>query len=272
VVARQLRYLAQSAVQPEAARSTVTYAVSRRDGAYEISRDGALEDVQFDPVGVLGSVYRRVHGDALAAWPRAAALRAITGSWGGERFVVVGDGLRERSQLALHLISRGAEIEADDLAILHDGVLTAYPRPLHVYGTDARLPAGSPPRTELPSGGENSSRGPWVLDLTAAGLGWRVTTAPVDRVVLLETNYGGQTRLHPVARHEAARIVMSCCDVRADVPEAIRSIARLVDGAQCCRLLLGGLEQIGNFWPAAWRDTLPVGTTKGMAHGRGNTA
>lgn len=264
-VERQLSFLVQSAIQPEAARSTVSYAVRRRDGAFEISRNGAVRDVQFDPVGVLNTVSGEIHRDALAAWPEATLLRAMTGRWRGERFIVVGEALWDRSRLALHLISRGADIEGDDLAILHDGVLTAYPSPLRVCGLDAPLPPRSPPRDELPFLGSSPSTGSWALDLASAGIDWEVTTGPVDRIVLLETNYGGQTRLHPVPRYETARIVMSCCDQRQNVADTLRSVAQLVDRAECCRLRLGALEEIGDDWPPVWRDSLPMRDTERRA-------
>jgi hypothetical protein len=258
-VERRVRYLAQRAAQPEAARTTVTYSVRGSGGGYEILRDGALQDVQFDAWSVLDGLYRSVQSDALAAWPRAAVVRAVTGTWRDERFLVIGEGLRERSSVALRLLSQGAEVEADDLAILHDGVITAYPRPLRVFGPNAPLPPGSPTRDELPSV-DDSKRGPWALDLADAGIDWRIRTGPVERVVLLETNYGGQTRLTPVSRSDAVPMIMSCCDPRDDVTETIRSIARLVGGAHCCRLWLGEVEAIRDFWPPGWGDSLRAGT------------
>lgn len=177
-VERRVRYLAQRAVQPEAARATVKYSVRGGDGGYEILRDGALEDVQFDAWSVLDGLFRRVQADALEAWPGAAVVQAVTGRWRDERFLVVGEGLRERSSLALGLLSRGAEVEADDLAILHDGVITAYPRPLRVFGPTAPLPPGSPAREELPSV-DDSGNGPWALDLAEADIDWQIRTGPV---------------------------------------------------------------------------------------------
>ena len=44
-IERQLRFLVQSAIQPVRAQSIVSYAVRRGSDAYEIWRDGALEDV-----------------------------------------------------------------------------------------------------------------------------------------------------------------------------------------------------------------------------------
>jgi hypothetical protein len=249
-VERALRFLDQSAIQPEPARSIVFYDVRRRDCAYEVSRNGELEDVQFDPAFVLNSLYGRVQGDALEAWPESAVLRAITGRCRGGRFVVVGDTLRERSRLALELIRHGASIEGDDLAILHDGVVTAYPRPLRVCGMDASLPPLAPPRHELPFVGTSPSTGSWALDLALAGVDWTIPTGRVDAVILLETNDGGQTRVSEAPRHEAARVVMSRCDALAGPSHAIRAVAGLVDGAWCYRLRLGSLKDVGRCWPS----------------------
>lgn len=255
----QLRFLVQSATQPESPRVTVTYAARRCAQGFEISRGGVAFDVQFDPVGVFNAVSRATHGDVLAALPeRAAVLRAMTGRWQGERFIVVGESLWDRSRLALHLLARGAKIEGDELAFLHDGLLTPCPRPLRVCGPDVPLPDGVPLRDELPFLGIDPATGSWALDLAAAGFEWRIISGPVDRIVLFETNYGGQTRLAPAPAHEAARILMSCCDPRGNTAHAVRSVTALTNGANCCRLWLGAPEDIGAFWPGAWRDTLPA--------------
>jgi hypothetical protein len=247
---RELRFLEQSATQSEPERSVVSYSVRPQDGGYEIWRNGKLEDVQFDPAAVRDRLYGRVQRDALAAWPGAAVLQAATGWLGGERFIVAGESLRDRSRLALQLIRHGATVEGDDMAILHDGVLTAYPRPLRVCGVDAPLPPHAPPREELPFVGLNPKTGSWVLDLTRAGVDWRITTGTPDTVVLLETNYGGQTRLSEIPRYETARTLMSCCDPLANVPGAIRAVAGLAHGARrCYRLWLGSLDHIAAVWP-----------------------
>jgi hypothetical protein len=205
--------------------------------------------VQFDPSGVLETLYRRIQRDALDAWPGAPVLQALTGRRDGERFVIVGDSLRERSQVGLELISQNVDVEGDDLAILHDGGLTAYPRPLRVCGADAPLPPGARPREELPFVGETPETGSWALDLAQAGLDWKVTTGKPDTVILLETNYGGQTRLSELPRHEMARILMSHCDPRGNAIGAIQAVAGLANGARRCgRLWLGSLGHIGSIW------------------------
>lgn len=238
-----MQFLAQSAIQPAPASSTVSYEVRRRGDGYEILRDEALEDVQFDSQTVLDAVYRRVQRDALAAWPGAAVLRAVTGRWRDERFVIVGETLWDRSRLALALIGHGVEIEGDDLAILHDGVLTAYPRPLRVCGVDAPLPPRAPAVGDLPGTGDFPT-GPWSLDLALAGIDWRITTGPLHIAVALETNYGGHTRVNKLEPLEMARILMSSCDPLSDGSHAISAVARLASGARCYRLRLGSLDEL----------------------------
>lgn len=243
-----MRFLAQSAIQPEQAGSIVSYDVRRRGDGYEIVRDGVLEDVQFDSHNVLGVVYRRVQRDALAAWPGAALLHAITGRWQGMRFVVVGEGLWDRSRLALQLIRHGVEIEGDDIAILHDGVLTTYPRPLRVCGVDAPLPPSAPAIADLPCAGPDPSAGPWALDLVLAGIDWRITSGGPDIAIALETNYGGQTRIRKLPSVEIARILMASCDPLSARSHAAGAIARLAGGARCYKLRLGSLDDISDAW------------------------
>jgi hypothetical protein len=268
-VRRQLEFLVQSAAQPEAPSLSITYGVTRRGNGFEIAREGTTIDTQCDAYGVYNAISRRVHRDVLAALPDAALLWALTGSWRGERFIVVGESVWDRSRLALHLMSRGAEVEGDDLAFLHDGTLTPYPRPLRVCGLDAPLPPGAPPRDELPFlAGYNALTGSWALDLTRLGIAWRINRGSVDRIVLLETNYGGQTRIRPMPRHETARILLSNCAPRQNVAETLRSIARLTNGADCCLLNLGALADLGDFWPPDWRDTVRHDTASRRAHGR----
>jgi hypothetical protein len=249
-VSHALRFLIQTAGQPEPPRATVSYEVGRSDDGYLVSRNGELVDVQFDPGAVLDTLHRRIQRDALDAWPGAPVIEALTGRRDDQRFIVLGDSLRERSQFALALLSHGIDIEGDDLAILHDGALTAYPRPLRVCGVDVPLPAGAPPREELPFVGGNPRTGSWVLDLGQAGVDWKITTGRPDTMIVLETNYGGQTRLSELPRHAMARALMSRCDPRGNAIAAVRAVAELANGARrCAHLWLGSLDEISSIWP-----------------------
>jgi hypothetical protein len=246
-VERHLRFLAQSAVQPEPAQSLITYEVRRCGDGYEILREAVVEDVQFEPHGVLEAVYPRVQRDALAAWPGAAVLRALTGRSHGKRFVVVGETLWDRSRLALQLIRHGVDVEGDDIAILHDGVITPYPRPLRVWGADAPLPPLAPRLSDLPCAGTDRSIGPWALDLALAGIDWRITSGPPDIAIALETNYGGQSRASEMPPLQMAQILMSACDPLSSGSHAVGAVARLADGARCHRLRLGSLDDVEGF-------------------------
>jgi hypothetical protein len=161
---------------------------------------------------------------------------------------VVGETLWDRSRLALQLIRHGVEVEADDMAILHDGVITPYPRPLRVCGADAPLPPRAPALTDLPCAGTDLSLGPWALDLALAGIDWRITSGPLDIAIALETNYGGQSRVSEMPPIEMARILMSACDPLVGGSHAVGTVARLANGARCHRLRLGSLDDAEDLW------------------------
>lgn len=245
-----LRFLVPSATQPEPARTSVSYAVRRRNGGYEILRDGVPMDVQFDPMQVLDVLYRRTQTDALKAWPGATVLKALTGCHHGERFLVVGESRADCSHVGLELLALGADVQGDDLAILDGDQITAYPRPLRVIGDSARLPPGAPPLAALPSVAVSQSTNQWALDLAAAGLDWRISAGRCDVVIGLETNYGGQSRLAEMNRRDMARDLMSCSEALGDPLARIRTLAGLVDQARCYRLRLGNVSDVAAFWPS----------------------
>ena len=248
-IARAVRFLVQSAIQPEPARTTVAFDVLRGRDGYEILRDAALVDVQFDPMQVVDSLYRRIQRDALEAWPEAVTIKAVSGSHHGERFLVVGESLAERAWLGLELLCRGADVQGDGLAILDGEQLIAVPWPLRVAGRSAPLPPGAPSLAELPVLGPSASNVSWALDLGATGREWRITPGRCDVILELETNYGGQSRISEVPRRDMARRLISRCQGLRSPVSAIRSIAGLVDGARCYALRLGRFSDVTEFWP-----------------------
>jgi hypothetical protein len=250
----ELRWLDQSAIQPDSPDTTVAYDVRRRDGAYAITRDGVFEDLQFDRAGVLATLYSAVQRDALAAWPEGTAMTAVVGTFAGDRFAVVGASARERSRLAVALICAGAELEGDDLAILGAGGLTTYPRPIRVDRRD-RLPPRAPSRAELPVLGTTASA-QWALDLTRAGLRWEIRTGPVALVVRFDFNEGGRTRVSELSTLDATNALIKASDPPVRPLPAIRATAALVGAARCRRLWLGSLDDVGPAWTAMQRAAL----------------
>jgi len=242
----QLRWLEQSAIQPAPPETTVAYAVRRRDGAYEITRAGVPADLQFHRAGVLATLYAAVQRDALAAWPQHTAVHAVVGTFAGERFAVVGGSARERSRLAVALMSAGAELEGDDLALLGVDGLTTYPRPIRL-DRHARLPAYVPARSELPFAGSPGT-GQWALDLARAGHRWEVRSGPVARFVHFDLNDGGQTRVRELTQVGAMRALVAAADVPAAPAPAIQAMASMLGGARCRRLWLGDVEDVEKIW------------------------
>lgn len=223
-VQRAMQSLVQSAIQPGPPRRLVSFEVQSRNGGYEIFRDGQLEDVQFDPLEVVNTLYRATQREALTAWPDAILVRAVTGVHRQQRFLMIGETGTDRSAVGLRLAQLGADIQGDDLAILDGGTVTAYPRPLRRVGA-----------TDPPS--------------PAVGSGWRITSGQCDVVVALEVNYGGQSMVREVPRRDMTRSLMSWSTPLGGNPlDSIRAQARLVDGARCCSLRLGDLSHLRSVW------------------------
>ena len=75
----RLRWLEQSAIQPEPPAATVAYEVRRRDGAYEITRAGVHADLQFHRAGVLATITPPY---SARRWRRGRSARRSTPSSG----------------------------------------------------------------------------------------------------------------------------------------------------------------------------------------------
>ena len=112
---------------------------------------------------MLATIYAAVQREALAAWQQHTAVHAVVGTFAGERFAVVGGAARERSRLAVALMSAGADLEGDDLALVGADGLTTYTRPIRL-DRHARLRAHVPARSELQFMG-SAGTGQWALDL-----------------------------------------------------------------------------------------------------------
>jgi hypothetical protein len=243
-----LRFLDQSARQPEPPSLHIGYQVVRGNEMYEIQREGVLINAEFDHAGVVGTLYAAIQHDALAAWPEATVLRGVVGRWQDQRFVVAGDGGRERSGLALALLAAGASIEGDDLALVDRRGLTTYPRALRVGSAMGALPTGIPGRETLPFSGRSERTGVWALDPRRTGRPWRVETGPVQHIVEFTMNDGGMTRVGDLSAISGVRTLMMGIDPRGGAPAAIRDVSALSVGARCHRLWLGSFGDVSEVW------------------------
>src|SRR5690606_30982881 len=82
----------------------------------------------------------------------------------------------------------------------------------------------------------------FAFDPALAGRPWRIDSAPLDDVFILEQNHGGQTRLAECPKYEAVQRVMSQCRPPVDGrPGWIGELARAVDRARTCVLYNGGV-------------------------------
>jgi hypothetical protein len=89
----------------------------------------------------------------------------------------------------------------------------------------------------------------WSLDPTAAGFGWELPNAPVEGILVVESNSGGRSRLEQRPHYETAQeLVAALGSVPGEQRESsltaarVAALCRLADQSACRRLALGDLE------------------------------
>lgn len=195
---RPLRYLVGTARQPFEIRRTLSYEV-RGTGPYELREEGDLLGEVPDPLDVQYVVYGRVYKRVverlnLTGW---VAFHGALATVGGQRTMVCGHKGAGKSTLSTRLLYSGYAVEGDEMVLVRDGVALPMPRAFHLKpGIAAQVPELARAVDDLPkayAGALEIS----AFDPGAAGFGWAIAMGPVDRVVWLTPNHGGETRLEP---------------------------------------------------------------------------
>jgi hypothetical protein len=189
---------------------------------------------------------RRFPDHALA---RGAVLRD-----GPARVLLVGEPRCGLTSLALRLLHGGAVVEGDQFALLGADGLTPLPRRLKLSDdAGALLPELAAVLSRLPAvpSGDGMIRG---YDPVAHGFAWEIRSGGIDACVVVEPNYGGDSRLVAIGETETVRRVIARCSPPATGGGRwLADVVKLVGGTRCWRLQLGGLEPVVMMLRQAWR-------------------
>lgn len=224
---------------------SVEYAVTPSAGGFTVSEDGAVLTTQPYPIDVLVVLEARMYARAFARLGSAAAVlgAACVGVEGG-RLLLVGDVDVFHSGLLLALLRDGAAVEGDWCVVVEDGLVTTVAQALRIHEDALRtLPDVAALVEGRPFVQDALGRVLWSFDPTSVGLAWRLPTAPVEGIVVVESNLGGRSRLEPRPRFETAQEVVPALDTSTVSAARIATVCALVDSCSCWRLRLGGLEE-----------------------------
>jgi hypothetical protein len=179
---------------------------------FRIDIDGDDADFELSVTIATKTLYQRLDHRAIAALPDHIRITAATGMHAGSAFLLVGPPRSGKTTLALSLMFEGIEIAGDQLVLLRDGEVVAFPRKFYAREESlSRLP-----RLRLidkfAACISNPQEGRFVaLDPLEFGRPWRIAPAPVYTILYIEPNFGGRSTLRRSGKVEMVRRVLPCC-------------------------------------------------------------
>lgn len=240
LLAAKLRYLANQARQPVEVRETFRYAV-RGGSPYEIREGGDLVGTFDTPDDVLYVIYSRVHRRVLERFVSSGwvVFHGVIARVKDSRLLILGEKGSGKSTLAMRLMYAGHQIEGDEWAMERRGDVLAFPRNLHLKpGIEEHIPELSACMADLPKtamGDVNIS----ALDPSLLGFDWDLTVGPVDDVIWITANHGGDTSLERRPPFYAIRKIIESALGWGETREAVVAAASRLGRAGGEELVLG---------------------------------
>ena len=261
-VARPLRALLAPMEQPEADRATV-YEICRdlKMGPYVVRLDGKLVQRGDSPRMIVDYVLWHVNSEAIGGADHHLALHAGAVALDGKAVILPAPPDSGKTTLTAGLVRAGFEYLSDEAALIDPSTAMVHPFPRAMWM--------EPPTVELlgrTGGGvpalEDDRNHYQVLaeDLRSGSAGG---PCPVGLVIAPMYQRGSTTRLEPIGRAEAVRML---AENSFNFPKfgarGLDVLHRLVAGARCFRLRVGDLESA----VAAVSDLVGRGSGSTRAH------
>jgi hypothetical protein len=246
-VIRWLDGVRPSAVQDHPVRHHHRLDVRQEAGGYRVRENGQDRGVSLGPEAAGALVERRLHELAFDALGDCTKVHAGCGTWRGRRFLIVGNGRAGKTTLMTRLLFEGCAVEGDEMVVIRDGRVAAYPRRFGIrQPTLSLVPQVGALAPDLARAGEPDTSGGYQVlsfDPSQLGLPWRIASGSVDVLLLLDGRHPGPTRALSCPQQVMAQRVM----IQSNPPAVgraawVRDVCTLVSGAACYLLTLGDLD------------------------------
>jgi hypothetical protein len=229
---------------PSAARTLV---VRHHDGRYDVSEEGRPLRTERNLAMGVSWIGRYCARRAMEFGGRGAAMSAGCAVVKGRRVMFAGDGRLVRTLLALHLLRDGHDVESDWRTVVDDdGVRGVANRFIATETALGLLPDLDviPPTT--PAFEDDDGRRLFGFSPLDFGRGWRISNGAIDAVFLLESNFGGQTRVARWPAHEITTMLLNSCVVwRSEGPSWLPVLMSAIARARTYRLFIGDIGEAG---------------------------
>lgn len=241
----RLAYIIQRADQsavPITQHSTIT--VEQSGEEYRINDETGAVDVELSVITALEALFARLYRRALESVPDHIRLHTASGLHKDRAFLMVGPKRAGKTTLALKLLFAGFDMTGDEIVLLRDGKVTAFPRKFYVRDTSLPLlpplppVPGHTPFTNSPTEGRLIA-----LDPTRFGRPWKIVPSPVSTILYLEPNHGARTVAVRCPKVDMVRHVMPESTPPASArPGWIGDLCGMVDRAEAYTVRIGELD------------------------------
>lgn len=227
-----LQYMNVSATQAFKASRTLHYTITGRR-PWAVFEEGDFLQHGHCEEDVLHLVYRRAYQRMLEPYIRAGWVQLHAGlvSIAGCRMILMGDKGAGKTTLVSRLMLAGHEVEGDEAVLVRAGLVTAMPRRLHLKeGTCPLLPELADILDALPG---CHGEGQWVraLDPCEAGFNWHIDAGPVDAIIWLTPNHGGEAQLRELGSMDTLKHLLdSHLDMGESRQQAMNNLPPLATG------------------------------------------
>jgi hypothetical protein len=238
-----LSYIALNARQNIPITAQWSYQV-RGTGPYEIYEEGDLFDQTNSLSDVQFHIYQRSYRRILDRYITAGwiALHAGIVQVAGQRMLLMGDKGAGKTTLTSRLLTSGHAVEGDEIALVRRDDVMACPRRLHIKpGIEKNVPALAPHLANLPT---SISSGVTIraLDPTVAGYAWNIISGPLDKIIYIAPNHGGETTLEPLSTFNVLQRLLENYLGWGQSKKQVRNYAMQLSRRDSFQLNLGNAE------------------------------
>jgi len=241
---RRLQDIRVKAYDRIAASRNVTIEVLKREGEYVILEGG--EALVSSPDAEWITLYLHELINFRVGWHMRDFIKihAASGSFGGKRFLLVGDKGAGKTTLIARLLLEGAAGYGDETVLLQEGDVMPFPRKFHLKeGTLPLLPQLAPICDKLTSYPAYYGGRFFFFDPTDAGFAWQITKGKVDTLFYLEPVHGEQSEIERCPDWLMVQKLLLQSSDFANNPEAqIGELCHLVDRSDNFIIHLGELD------------------------------
>ena len=246
-VVRWLDGVRPNAVQDHPVSRRHRLEVHREDGGYRVLEDGADHGLitGLEEAGAL--VERRLHELAFGALAEYTKIHAGCATWRGRRFLVVGHGRAGKTTLMTRLLVDGFSVEGDEMVLVRNGCVVAYPRRFGIRRRTLDLVPQvgvlAPHLSGALAANEPDGYQILALDPSQLGLPWRIGSGPAEVLLLLDGRHAGPTEARACPDHLMVRGVIAQSSPPSTGRAAwVRDVCTVVRGAASYWLTLGDLD------------------------------